>query len=72
MTWLRLILLILLRIVSINIGLIKMFFLISTPTSLELEVYRFVCETEVKMWAKRTTCARQNTVDWIGLLIAVH
>jgi len=63
MTWLRLILLILLKIVLINIGLINMFFLILTPTQLELEVYQFLCESDVKMLAKRTTCA----VRHIGL-----
>jgi len=57
MTWLRRILLILLRIVLINMCLINMFFLVLTPTQLELEVYRFVCESDVKMRAKRTsTC----------------
>jgi len=43
-------------------------FFILMPTRLELEVYQFVCESNVKMWAKRTTCARQKTLDWIGLL----
>jgi len=32
---------------------------------LKLEVYQFVCESDVKMRAKRTTCARQNILDWI-------
>jgi len=27
--------------------------------------YQFVCESDVKMRAKRTTCARQNTLEWI-------
>jgi len=59
----RLTLLISLRIVLINIGLIKMFFFNVNANLLELEVYQFVCESEVKMRAKRTTCARHNTLD---------
>ena len=35
------------------------------PTLPELEVYRFVCDFILFMMrAKRTTCARQNTLDW--------
>jgi len=26
----------------------------------------FSYESDVKMWAKRTTCTHQNTLDWIG------
>jgi len=60
-------LLTLLRTVLINIGLIKMFFSIFMPTLLELEVYRFVCDFILFMIrAKRTTCAHQNSLDWIG------
>jgi len=43
--------------------------LILTPTSLELEVYQFVCESDVKMRAKRTTCACQNTLDLLDWMI---
>jgi len=44
-----------------------MFFLILTMTQLELEVYQFVCESDViKMQPKRTTCTRQTIVDWIS------
>jgi len=56
MIWLRLILL---RIVLINIGLINMFFLILIGTG-SLPV---CSESDVKMQAKRNTCARQNTLD---------
>jgi len=60
-------LLILSRTVLINIGLIKMFFSIFMPTLLELEVYRFVCDFVLFIIrAKRTTCARQNSLDSIG------
>jgi len=34
-----------------------------------MEVYQFVCKTDVKMWTKMTTCARQSTLhglDWIS------
>jgi len=32
----------------------------------ELEVYQFVCDRNLcTMRAKRTTCARHNTLDWI-------
>jgi len=35
---------------------------------LELKVYQFICDRNLRtMRAKRTTCARQNTFDWIGL-----
>ena len=45
-----------------------MFFSIFMPTLLELEVYRFVCDFILFMIrAKRTTCARQNSLDWIGM-----
>jgi len=42
-----------------------MFFSIFMPTLLELEVYRFVCDFILSMMrAKRTTCARPNSLDW--------
>jgi len=49
----------------------KMFFLILTPTYLELEVYQFAWESDVKM-PFYPTCARQNTLDWIYPFIRVH
>jgi len=43
-----------------------MFFSIFTPTLPELEVYWFVCDFILFMMrAKRTTCARQNSLDWM-------
>jgi len=49
----------------INIGLIKTHFLILTPTSLELEVYQFVCDRNLRC-GQRGLPAPVRT-HWIGL-----
>jgi len=35
-----------------------------------MEIYQFVFDCViVKMWTQRNTCARQNSLDWIGLFV---
>jgi len=51
---------------SYDIGLIPLDLKFANTVPI-YNVYQFVCESYVKMQAKRTTCAHQNTLDWIGL-----